>query len=87
MFASWLEADWRPVRVECTNCSAKDEEGELNSMSCFTCARGIHTPCLVRAVNMVEQGKGKLPANFGEGESDFFVCSQCIASDWAKVVG
>ena len=86
LFASWLEENWHPVQMECTNCSAKQEDGELNSMVCYSCARGIHIPCLLRAVNRVEQGASKLPTNFGTSESDFYVCSSCIATDWAKVV-
>ena len=84
LFASWLDSAWGPVQVECTNCSAEVAEGELTNMPCFTCARGIHSACLVRAVNMVEPGK--LSADFGDEESDYFVCPQCVASDWAKVV-
>ena len=82
-FASWLDEDWRPVCLECTNCSATEEDGD-EGMMCFTCGRGIHNECLRRAFDLVEPGK--LPANFGTQGSQFYVCPQCVSFDWGKVL-
>ena len=84
LFSSLFVEGWRPVRTECTNCSAEDGEGDLAAMQCFKCGTGLHTACLARAFNSVEPGK--LPAAFGEQDSQFFVCSQCVGSDWAGVL-
>ena len=83
LFSSLFVEGWRPVCTECTNCSAEDGEGDLAAMQCFKCGTGLHTACLARAFNGVEPGK--LPAAFGEQDSQFFVCAQCAGSDWAGV--
>ncbi len=84
LFASWLDVNWRPVKLECHCCSAAPEDGELPKMRCFTCGRGMHTVCLRRAVNKVEPGK--LSLQFGDKDSEFFVCAQCVCSDYARVL-
>ena len=84
VFMDWVMDSWRPVKEECCNCTAEEADGDLASMACLNCGRGVHTPCLLRAVEAVQPGL--LESSFGDRQSDYFACAHCVTYDYASML-